>query len=340
MRTAIATAALVLVAVAAVRPASGQPDIQAKTAAEAAFRQGKDQLAANQTEAACESFKKSQDLDPQLGTNYNLGLCYEKLGRLASAWGIFSELAATDTNKGRRADAAKRVKAIGPRLVRVLVVVRGDTPGLRIKRSGVDITAAIGVATPVDPGMEQVVAEADGYKSWSAEVSMAGEGTTITVEVPALEKLPEEVKPPPDAPPDITVPDEPIKLPPPAPVNDGHGRRVLGLAVAGVGVAALGAGAVLGMSASSKYRDAQDACGGDVTDCRGDAAQVARADKLVDSARSRALFSTIAFAAGGAAVVGGVVLYLTAPRARAEKSIAVAPGFGPGQASVVVSGRF
>ena len=336
MRTALAIgAALVAVTAVASRPASGQPvDLQARTAAEAAFLQGKEQLAAGDTAAACESFRKSQELDPQLGTNYNLGLCYEKLGRLASAWGIFSELAAVDTNKGRKADAAKRVKAIAPRLVRVLVVVRGETPGLVIKRSGVDITAAIGVATPVDPGMEEVVAEAPGYKPWSAQISMAGEGTTITVEVPALEKLPEVIVEPPPPPPDPIV--EIRKPPPPPPANPGRGRRILGLSMAGAGVVALGAGVFLGMSAQSSYDDATVECGGDVGDCRGD---LAAARSLVDTARSRALLSTISVAAGGALVVGGAILYLTAPRG-GERAVAVTPAVGGGQAGLLVHGRF
>jgi len=331
-------AIVALVAGTALGPAFGQPGnevgMQAKTAAEAAFRQAKDQLAAGDLDGACQSFHKSQELDPQLGTQYNLALCFEKAGRLASAWSIFSELAATDTNKGRRNDAAKRVKTIGPRLVRVLVVLRGDTPGLKLSRSGVDITAAIGVATPVDPGMGQVTAEAPGYRPWSAEVSMAGEGSTITVEVPALDKLPE------DKPPEIVADPTPILVqpvpPPPPRVDNGNRRRVLGLVVAGVGVAAIGGGVVLGMSATSAYDDARTECGAEVSDCRGD---LTVANDLVDQARSRALFSTIAVAVGGAAVVGGVVLYLAAPKHR-ERAVAVAPALGPDQAGVVVSGRF
>lgn len=330
-----------LVASVALRPALGQPgtgvDLQRKTAAEAAFLQGKDQLAAGATAEACESFQKSFDLDPQLGAQYNLGLCYEKLGRLASAWGIYSELASTDTNKGRRADAAKRVKAITPRLVRVLVVVRGTTPGLRVSRGGVDITAAIGVATPVDPGRGEVLAEAPGFQPWSAEVSMAGEGTTITIELPALEKLPDVVSPSEPDPTPVRVREPVVITPvPPPPAAVGRGRRIVGLALVGGGVVALGAGGLLGRSAGSAHDDANAECGGDVTDCRGD---LAAARALIDTSRSRALWSTIGFAVGGAAVVGGVVLYLTAPRGR-ERGIAVAPVVSPDAAGVAVHGRF
>ena len=208
-----------------------QPDdLAKKTAAEAAFRQGKDQIAAGQVPEACESFRKSQELDPQLGTQYNLGLCYEKLGRTASAWSLYSQLAETDSNKGRRADAAKRAKALGPTLVRVLLVVRDATPGLTVERDGTDITSAIGVATPVDPGKSMIAARAEGYEPWTAEVAVMGEGTTVTVEIPRLVKVP-VVAPPPDPDPVPVVIEPPPPAPPPP--SDGRVRRVVGVVATG-----------------------------------------------------------------------------------------------------------
>ena len=332
MRFTLATLALAVSTTVAV----AQPDdLQRKTAAEAAFRQGKDQITAGQVAEACESFAKSQELDPQLGTQYNLGLCYEKLGRSASAWGLYSTLAETDTNKGRKADATKRAKALAPKLVRVLLVLRGQTPGIKVVRDGADITAAVGVATPVDPGRSMMMASADGYEPWSAEVAVMGDGTTVTVEIPELTKKAVEVVPPdPDPDPQPEV----IKLPPPPPVDldPGRGRRVLGIGLAAGGVAALGAGVVFGMMAGTANNDAKTLCGGDVSDCRGDRAE---ADKLVDSARTRATISTVSFAVGGTAVVAGAILYLTAP-AKRERNVAIAPTMTGDQVGVLVHGVF
>lgn len=315
--------------------AAAQPDdLAKKTAAEAAFRQGKDQIAAGQIAEACESFGKSQELDPQLGTQYNLGLCYEKLGRSASAWALYSTLAETDTNKGRKADAAKRAKALAPKLVRVLLVVRGATPGIKVTRDGSDITAAIGVATPVDPGQSMIEATAEGYQPWHAEVAVMGDGTTVTVEIPALEKLAETPPPPPDPDP---VPDK-QPPPPPAPIDldPGHGRRVVGVGLVAGGVAALGAGVAFGLMSTSANDDAKRECGGDVNDCRGD---LGAAQELIDSARTRATISTIAFAVGGVAVAGGVVLYLTAP-AKRNREVALVPTVGGDTLGVLVRGAF
>ncbi|MBK9031846.1 MAG: hypothetical protein IPL61_11060 [Myxococcales bacterium] len=323
---------------AATATAVAQPDdsLAKKTAAEAAFRQAKDQIAAGQVTEACESFRKSQELDPQFGTQYNLALCYDKLGRSASAWGLFTALAETDSNKGRKADAAKRAKALGPKLVRVLLVLRGDTPNVRVERDGTDITAAIGVATPVDPGRSMISASAEGYEPWKAEVAVMGDGTTVTVEIPSLTRIP-EVPTPPDPDPDPT----PIVVrpppPPPPPSDPGPGRRRLGLGLTAGGVAALGAGVAFGLMARSASDEAKAECGGDVGDCRGD---LATARDLTDSARTRATISTVAFAVGGAAVVGGVVLYLTAPKRRGAREVAVAPAVGSDQLGLLVRGSF
>jgi hypothetical protein len=154
-RAHLVTAAL------AAPPASAQPDdlAQKKAAAEAAFRQGKS-LIDSDVAGACAAFKQSFELDAQFGTQYNLALCYDKLGKLASAWGELTELAAKDPNPARRADAAKRAKALEPRLVRLLIVVKARVSGFKIMRDDSDVTAFMGVATPVDPGTSKLVATA------------------------------------------------------------------------------------------------------------------------------------------------------------------------------------
>lgn len=326
----LSTLAVLLVA----SPAMAQPDdvAQKKAAAEAAFRRGKE-LINSDPPAACEAFKQSMQLDAQYGTQYNLALCYEKVGRLASAWGELTELGAKDPNAARRADSDKRAKALEPRLVRLLIVIKDRVPDMKIMRDSSDVTAFMGVATPVDPGMSKLTATAPGYKPWSADVTITGEGTTITVDVPPLEKAPEPPPPPPGGGgKDVFPTPTPVKVDP----DPGAGRRKLGLVIGGVGIAGIGAGIVFGLSAKSAFDEADVNCGGDVGDCRGDAGA---AQEDVDAANSKALLSNIGFGVGVAALVGGTVLYLTAPKALEDATIT--PTFGAeGSAGVIVRGRF
>ena len=85
-----------------------------KAAAESAFLRGRELLKAGKVAEACDSFARSEKLDPQMGTRYNLALCYEQEGRLASAWGLFRELAQRDTNSARKKDSTTRAAAIAP----------------------------------------------------------------------------------------------------------------------------------------------------------------------------------------------------------------------------------
>ena len=323
---------------AAPEVARAQPTAESKAAAEAAFRQGRDLMSKGEYQAACMAFRSSQQLDPQLGTQYNLGLCYEKAGMLASAWGELTELAARDTNAARKKDAGKRARALEPRLVKLLVVVRKAQAGLTLTRDGTDVTPLIGVATPVDPGTSVLEAKAPGFEPFTIETSLVGEGTTVTVEIPALTPLPE---PPPDErkPPDETAE---LRLPPPPPPkkldpDPGKGRRRLGLILGVTGVVALAGGGTFAVMAASANQDARDECGGDVGDCRGD---VGVAQGFVDTADSRATLATIGIGVGAAALAAGAVLYLTAPPKRSVVETALVPTAGPGHAGLSLVGHF
>jgi len=87
----------------------------------------------------------------------------------------------------------------------------------------------------------------------------------------------------------------------------------------------LGVGAVFGLGASSKWSDAKSHCAAYPYGCD------AQGLDARSSASSKATISTIAFIAGGAAIAGAAVLWLTADSGK-EKNLAV--GVGPGSAFV------
>jgi len=59
--------------------------------AEQLFNQGRDLSKVNNWADACPKFEASLRYDPVLGTRLNLATCYEHVGKLASAWGLYRE---------------------------------------------------------------------------------------------------------------------------------------------------------------------------------------------------------------------------------------------------------
>jgi hypothetical protein len=103
-------------------------------------------------------------------------------------------------------------------------------------------------------------------------------------------------------------------------------QRTVGLALASAGVVALGVGATYALVAISRRDTASAACPDRCTDPSG--------VDLWNRARSAGDVATIAFVAGGAAVVGGVAVWLLA-RPRAEPPPRAQLGFGPHSVGVL-----
>jgi tetratricopeptide (TPR) repeat protein len=276
------------------------------------FEQGVKEMKAGNTEKACQSFEQSNQLYPDSGTKGSLAKCYEKLGKLASSWLLWRELADTAASADLRKDAASQAAKLDPKMPKYLIKAAG-TPGLAVTINGKP-SGVTGLAVPIDAGKVLVVATAPDHHEWKTELT-AVDGQTLAVDIPVLVKAPKKVEP--------------------VPVIDASKRkkrRAIAAIVGGVGLAAIAGGAFFGVSANGKFGDAKDLCGGDIDQCA--PARVGEAQVLVDDARSAANLSSILFAAGGAMVVTGAVLWFTAPGV--EQRMAISPT-GNG---VAISGRF
>jgi len=326
--SSVAVAVLVASAVA-----HAQPSTTATATVE--FDRGRALLKERRYAEACAAFEHSLALDPQNGTRYNLAICDEQLGKLATAWSLFRELGRSDANQTRRKDAQKREKALAPRVPRLAIVVPADVAGVAVTLDGVDVTSLASVPNPIDIGRHTVVATAPAKQRFTATATVEREGQFVTI---TAELAPEvtAAAPPRHEP-------EPAPVPVPvtvarhaAPPPRSH-RRGYGIALAGGGTALAIAGLVAGTAARSKWNDAKALCGADLG-CD-DAADVARGNALVDQARTRANLSTGLVVAGGAALAAGVMLVVTA-RKRTTPTTALAPQLAPGAVGLTFARSF
>lgn len=306
-------------------------------AASSLFSEGRKLAAQKKYAEACPKFEESQRLDPGIGTQFNLADCWENVGRHASAWALFLDVAAAAKASGQRDRervARQRAEKLAPRLSRLTVTVKADHPDLEITRDGV----ALGKATwdapvPIDPGEHRIEARAPGRKPWSETVTVAADGAAVSLTVPALDALPAEpVAPASSAAPISVAPEQDTAG------TSGATRRTLGFVVGGVGVAGLVVGGVFGLRALSKNDDAKAICADQPNACPESEQQKHR--ELVDDAKSARTLSIVGFAAGGAALGAGIVLILTAPDGARDARVRITPLLGQDSAGASLTGRF
>jgi hypothetical protein len=300
--------------------------------AEALFNRGLELMDGKQYADACPKFADSQKLAPTLNTLMNLANCYELNGQTASAWEAWKEATAVarDAKKTPYMQTSQQhATALEGKLVRLQLTVSTPAPGMSVKRDGAVVTQSEwGLPVPVDPGKHTIEATAPDYKPWSQSVEVTAAGATTAVVIPALEAAPPP--PPPPAPP-VSPPVAP------APVQGSWSvQKTLAIVAGAVGVVGLGVGTALVLVAKSKYDDSLNHCPKSRNLC--DATGVS----LRDDARSSGNVATVGFVVGAAGLLGGVVLWLTAPSAvnapggGMARSIELAPTLG----GAVLQGSF
>ncbi len=279
-----------------------------KVTAEDMFQQGVELIGKGKWAEAAVKLEESNRLDRAAGTTVNLADCYEHMGKLASAWTLFVEAAAVfarRTPPDPRGETAKtRAEALFPRLSRLTIDVPETvraTKGLVVKRDGEEVGAAqFGTGIAVDPGTHAIEVSAPGKKKWTAEVKVEGDAAKATVSVPALTDAP-------------VVGSGGDKGGGDAGGGDKGGegwpwQKKAALGVAGVGAAGVVVGAIFGADALGKHDQVAKECApGQPRVCS--ASGVALAGDL----KTAGTVSTIGFAAGGALVAAGVVLWIVAP---------------------------
>ncbi|HWO17144.1 MAG TPA: tetratricopeptide repeat protein [Kofleriaceae bacterium] len=300
--------------------------------AEVLFREGRALMTAGKIAEACAAFEQSQKLDPAPTTLINLAGCREKLGQLASAWGLFLEAerqtrsASDDVAQQLNKVARERAAKLEPRVPKLTISVpdQSKIDGLEIVRDKESIPAVMwNRALPVDGGTYTITARAPGANEWSTRVTLASEADTKTVDIPDLRNLQQDLGQPQTVSAGIAGAAKP---------PDAGRRGSFAPIVVGAGAVVLLGGALgLSLWGDSTYDKAK----AEMTD-------QARRDSLFDSAnRKRYAAEGVAIAGVGCAGVA-VWLYLRQRGARAETASARTGGlmFTPTASGIGVVGRF
>jgi hypothetical protein len=305
-------------------PAAAQQPSAAekKAAAQALFDEARTLTKDERWPEACPKYEESLALDPTMPTRFYLAECFEHVGKLASAWGLYLEVAdgmRAAGLKDREKYANDRADALKPRLARLTIKVPEEAralAGLTIARDGVGVGAAQwGVGIPIDPGKHRIAASAPSRQPWSVEVEVKQEGQLVEVPVPVL------AAPPPPPPPPPPVVKQPPPPPPPPPPPRSSKQRVAGLAVGGVGHAGLVTSFALGGLAMAKKGESN---GPGLCDEATDVCS-AKGLSLRSAGLGLATGSTVAFVVGLAATGTGVALLVTDKPSKAAPEVSLSP---------------
>lgn len=247
-------------------------------------------------------------------------------GKLREARRQFAACTAAGCPSVIREDCAQRLREVEAALPSVVFVAKDkaghDLTAVHIAMDGDPLVERIdGTAVVIDPGEHKFVFVAEGFRDVTSTLLVHEGESDRPVRVVLESTKPAVVEQAPPAPP-----------PAPATPTSGNVLRPLGITLAVVGVGGLGVGAVFGLTSKSTYDRSQNECPtGDLAKCPASSAQ---AQDDLSSARSQALASTIAFAAGGAFLAAGAILFFIAPKTASTVTVGVSTTSGGGVLSL------
>ncbi|HWO10101.1 MAG TPA: hypothetical protein VNN80_11495 [Polyangiaceae bacterium] len=273
-------------------------------AAEALFREAREQLKRGELKRACQNFVESQRLEPATGTLLAVANCNERQGKLATAWDQFSDViwrAQQENRQDRATLAQERADALEPRLS----VLTLDVPAALNAIAGLTVTLdgealelkRLELPIFVDGGRHVVEVSATGHQTKVRSVEVRPERDRVTLVLPVLERpnatpaagpalapsAPLEREPSP-APADAASPSVPLLAtgePPTTPASTPESMpasaddvgltqgQTAGVALGIAGAALLTGGAVALIAALVKKGQSEDYCTGDACEPAG-----------------------------------------------------------------------
>ncbi len=242
-------------------------------------------------------------------TAYELGKTHMAVGNLLEAQSIFVSIGKMPPDplqsargKAARDDAKRLATELDSKIPSVAVKIEGVPPGEPMPSVTLDgkplDPSSIGVLQRVNPGEHTfTLVRAKGGQRSHTVTTLEGKAELVTFDLGGGAKLSLD-------------------------------KKTVGLIVGGAGAVGIGLSLVLGASAAATNSSALDKHCGEAVGGR--TANQCDFQGLTDikSAGRRADMATVLFIVGGAALATGAVLWLTAPPAKGEKSVALGASLG------------
>jgi len=326
---------------------------QDKADAEVLFNAAKTALAAGNFADACPKFAESQRKDPAIGTALYLAECYEKSGKIASAWAQFrvAEDMANQRHDNRAGLAKQRADRLSPsKMTIVLSPEAKDVSGLEVKRDGESVgSASFGLASPLDGGRHTVVASAPGKRAFEWSGDVAAQGGAITVTIPKLESGTSPVAtgtvttpvPTVTATATVTPTATATETPPPDTGGGMSGVKVAGIIIGSVGLVAMGTSLIVNLVEQSSFNSVLTDNGGtcDKNTNPVHCTKQSDADTANNAVNISNYVGTTLFVSGVVLAAAGIVMFIVAPKSK-PKANAAAVFFTPTIGGAMLSARF
>lgn len=314
-----------------------QPSAQDRATARLLAEEADKKVESGDIKGALELFRRADAIFPAPSLKVAIAGLLAKDKLIIEAHELLLDVARGEPQPGEppiwasaRESARQQAEALAPRIPRIEILLEGiparvprtvTLDGRRIPNE------SLGVVRPINPGVHQVKAEAEGYLPSEQKIEMAeGEHYKLTLKM-FREAAPEASATASSSPP----PQATGKPSATAPASGGRPLVIVGFASAGVFLAA---GSVLGWMVSSRVDDIKKDC-----TLPGGACPVSRRSDA-DSAERLAIASNLSFGLAAAGVGLGIFGLLSRPdassSARTQPSIRL--GVGPG--SVALGGIF
>lgn len=298
MRVAAFVGAVLFAAPAFADPTVSEAEL---STARALFEEGIAREDAKDWNGALDRFKRVAEIRVTAPVLYNMALCYERLGKTATADGYY----ARTLEKGGAADLIKQATARRAALKTQIPEVTFEGPSdLALSLDGATVSS--GTPTPIDPGKHELVARkgTDSAKK-TFEAPARNEKMTVAVPIP--------VAPPP-------------KVEPPSPVEEERHFPALAFVSGGVALAGLGVGIYGALARSSTISELDQACNSDRSTCPDTPDNRDKADKI-------STLTTVAnvgfIVAAAATVLTAGIVYFGFIRKPAKTANAKAGGIPP-----------